>query len=149
MFRAHVLIIRMSKLYYTASGIITPIGGCPVHGLREDWMECVEYETQQHSHNPATCHCPEPNGYNQCCPIHFNIFLPSLPGLQSGLFSDFPTKALYASLPPPTCTTCLTHVIFLDMITCIIFGVSCIFMSVIKTRNFVISVQCVLKWMSF
>jgi len=27
MFRAHVLIIRRSKLYYTASGIITPIGG--------------------------------------------------------------------------------------------------------------------------
>ena len=27
MFRAHVLIIRTSKLHYTASGIITPIGG--------------------------------------------------------------------------------------------------------------------------
>jgi len=26
MFRAHVLIIRRSKLHYTASGIITPIG---------------------------------------------------------------------------------------------------------------------------
>ena len=26
MFRAHVLKIRMSKLHYTASGIITPIG---------------------------------------------------------------------------------------------------------------------------
>ena len=23
-------------MYYTASGIITPIGGCPVHSLRED-----------------------------------------------------------------------------------------------------------------
>jgi len=31
-----VLIIRRSKLYYTASGIITPIGGRPVHRLRED-----------------------------------------------------------------------------------------------------------------
>jgi len=31
MFRAHVLIIRMSKLHYTASGIITPIGGRLVH----------------------------------------------------------------------------------------------------------------------
>jgi len=30
-----VLIIRWSKLYYTASGIITPVGGCPVHRLRE------------------------------------------------------------------------------------------------------------------
>jgi len=27
MFRAHLLIIRRSTLYYTASGIITPIGG--------------------------------------------------------------------------------------------------------------------------
>ena len=26
MFRAHVLIIRSSKLHYTASGIITPVG---------------------------------------------------------------------------------------------------------------------------
>jgi len=33
MFRAHVLIVRRSKLYYTASGIITPIGGRPVHRL--------------------------------------------------------------------------------------------------------------------
>ena len=31
-----VLIIRRSKLYYKASGIITLIGGCPVHRLRED-----------------------------------------------------------------------------------------------------------------
>jgi len=31
MFRAHVLIIRRSKLHYTASGIVTPIGGRPVH----------------------------------------------------------------------------------------------------------------------
>ena len=33
MFRACVLIVRRSKLYYTASGIITPIGGRPVHNL--------------------------------------------------------------------------------------------------------------------
>ena len=33
MFRAHVPIIRRAKLYYTASGIITPIGGRPVHGM--------------------------------------------------------------------------------------------------------------------
>ena len=39
MFRAHVLIVRRAKLYYTVSGIITPIGGRPVHRLREDWME--------------------------------------------------------------------------------------------------------------
>ena len=35
MFRADVLIIRRSKLYYKSSGIITPIGGRPVHRLRE------------------------------------------------------------------------------------------------------------------
>ena len=31
-----MLIIRRSKLYYTASDIITPVGGRPVHRLRED-----------------------------------------------------------------------------------------------------------------
>jgi len=34
-FEHHVIIIRRSKLHYTASGIITPIGGRPVHRLRE------------------------------------------------------------------------------------------------------------------
>ena len=29
-FEHHVLIVRRAKLYYTASGIITPVGGCPV-----------------------------------------------------------------------------------------------------------------------
>ena len=32
-FEHHVLIVRRSKLYYTASGIITPIGDRPVHRL--------------------------------------------------------------------------------------------------------------------
>jgi len=45
MFRAHVLIIRRSKLYYTASGIITAIGGCPVHGTAtyscDDTRGCI------------------------------------------------------------------------------------------------------------
>ena len=31
-FEHHVLIVRKSKLYYTASGIVTPVGGRPVHG---------------------------------------------------------------------------------------------------------------------
>ena len=30
-FEQHVLIVRRSELYYTASGIITPIGRRPVH----------------------------------------------------------------------------------------------------------------------
>ena len=34
-FEHYVLIIRRSELYYT-SGIITPVGGRPVHRLRED-----------------------------------------------------------------------------------------------------------------
>ena len=35
-FEHHVLIVRRSKLYYTASGIITPVRGRLVHSLRED-----------------------------------------------------------------------------------------------------------------
>jgi len=31
-----VLIIRRSKLYYTASGIVAPVGGRLVHRLREE-----------------------------------------------------------------------------------------------------------------
>ena len=31
-----MLIVRRSELYYAVSGIITPIGGRPVHKLRED-----------------------------------------------------------------------------------------------------------------
>ena len=38
MFRAHEFIIRRSKLYYTTSGIITPIGDRPVHRLRVDFL---------------------------------------------------------------------------------------------------------------
>ena len=43
MFRAHVLIVRKAKLYYTASGIITPVGGRPVHRLREESFTCFEH----------------------------------------------------------------------------------------------------------
>jgi len=35
-FEHYVLIIRRSELYYTASGIITPVGDRPVHRLREE-----------------------------------------------------------------------------------------------------------------
>jgi len=35
-FEHYVFIIRRSKLYYTASCIITPVCGRPVHRLRED-----------------------------------------------------------------------------------------------------------------
>ena len=48
MFQAHVLIIRRSKLHYTASGIVTPIGDHLVH------------ET-------ATCSCDD----TRCCVMQF------------------------------------------------------------------------------
>ena len=35
-----VLIIRRSKLYFTASGIITPVGGSPVHRCTGRPPEC-------------------------------------------------------------------------------------------------------------
>ena len=45
MFRAHVLIVRRPKLYYTVSGIITTIGGRPVHGTAtyrcDDTRGCI------------------------------------------------------------------------------------------------------------
>jgi len=40
-FEDHLLIIRRSKLYYTASGIITPIGGRLVHLLTVKQKFCV------------------------------------------------------------------------------------------------------------
>jgi len=38
-----VLIIRRSKLYYTASGIITPVGGRPVRRFIEDMIPDDEH----------------------------------------------------------------------------------------------------------
>jgi len=43
----YVLIIRRSKLYYTASGIVTPVGGRPVHRLREDWESSLHSQPCQ------------------------------------------------------------------------------------------------------
>jgi len=54
-----VLIIRRSKLYYTASGIITPIGGRSVHRLRDDFSQSV--------HETATYKCDD----TRCCIIQF------------------------------------------------------------------------------
>ena len=45
MFRALVLIVRKEKLYYTVSGIITHIGGRPVHRTAtykcDDTGDCI------------------------------------------------------------------------------------------------------------
>jgi len=57
-FEHHVLIIRRSELYYTASGIITPIGGRSVHRLWED---------SQPVHETAIYRCDDTRG----CIIQF------------------------------------------------------------------------------
>ena len=38
LFHASTCFEHKPKLYYTVSGIITPIGGLPAHRLREDWF---------------------------------------------------------------------------------------------------------------
>jgi len=48
-FDHYVLIIRRSELYYTASGIITPVGGRPVHRFvmcvsPSPWNDWASYE---------------------------------------------------------------------------------------------------------
>ena len=49
MFEHYVLIIRTTKLYCRASGIITPIGGRPVHRLRaESALKIVLYSIWYH-----------------------------------------------------------------------------------------------------
>jgi len=50
-----VLVIRRSKLYYTASGIVTPVGGRPVHRLSKPL------------HGTATYRCD----YTRCCIMQF------------------------------------------------------------------------------
>ena len=45
-------IARRAKLYCTVSGIITPVGGRPVHKLREDWTV----------HGTATYRCDDTRG---------------------------------------------------------------------------------------
>jgi len=46
MFRVHVLIIRRSKLRYTASGIITPIGN-----IMQRSTECTSVAGHSSQHN--------------------------------------------------------------------------------------------------
>ena len=59
-FEHHVLIIRRSKLYYTASGIITPVGGRPVNSA-----QCTVLS--QPVHRTATYRCDD----TRCCIIQF------------------------------------------------------------------------------
>ena len=55
-FEHYVLIIRRSKLYYTESGIITPVGGRLVHRF-----------FSQPAHRTATYRCDD----TRCCIIQF------------------------------------------------------------------------------
>jgi len=57
MFRALCAHHQEVKLYYTASGIITPVGGRPVHGLRDDSQ--VERGLSQPLHRTATYRCDD------------------------------------------------------------------------------------------
>jgi len=52
MFRALCAHYQEVKLYYTASGIITPVGGRPVHRLREDFS--FESSLNLHTGRPPT-----------------------------------------------------------------------------------------------
>ena len=62
-FEHRVLIVRRSKLYYIASGMITPIGGRPVHRLREKRV------LSQFVHGTATYKCDDTRGcIIQFCP---------------------------------------------------------------------------------
>ena len=46
---SNVLIVRRSKLYYKVSGIITPIGGRPVHGcIVQFWPPDDEHMYSKH-----------------------------------------------------------------------------------------------------
>jgi len=64
MFRAHVLIIRRSKLHYTASGIITPIGGRLVHDFCASSWLITENITEMHGQQNVKISTYVP-GHNQ------------------------------------------------------------------------------------
>ena len=61
-----VLIIRRSKLYHTAPGIITPVGGRPVR-------------RSQPVHRTATYMC----GDTRCCIIKFDLLMMSTTVLET------------------------------------------------------------------
>ena len=65
-FEHYVLIIRRSKLYYTASGIITPVGGRPVH-------RCTGRLYNNNNNNNNTVHGTATYRFDdaRCCIIQF------------------------------------------------------------------------------
>ena len=65
MFRAICAHHQEVKLYYTASGITTPVGGRPVRRLREDSL------------NPCTGQPPTEFDDTRCCIIQFDLLMMS------------------------------------------------------------------------
>jgi len=67
-FEHYVLIIRRSKLYYTASGIITPVCGLPVHRMRESSLNlCTgRHLVSSHLHVAVRCTSLRESSLNLC-----------------------------------------------------------------------------------
>ena len=119
-FEHYVLIVRRSKLYYTSSGIVTPVGGRLVHRLREDSSLnlCTAFTNACHLSlswaSPIQSIPPHPISWRSSLILSSHLRL----DLPSGLFpSDFPTKTLYKPLVSPIRSTCPAHLILLDFIT--------------------------------
>ena len=80
MFRAHVLIIRRSKLHYTASGIVTPIGGRLVHEMAyeqdQDGTAVPSWSCSQGVwHIPLLCvQWKTPDDGQSNCPKHVEFY---------------------------------------------------------------------------
>ena len=67
-FQHYALIIRRSKLYYTASGIITPVGGRPVHRTatyRSPQQRCKRVEAHNKSYYKTGIFCIKLANYQE------------------------------------------------------------------------------------
>ena len=81
-----------------------------------------------YSHQPTTCPYPELDQFNACSStlfcwrliliLSFYLFL----GLRSSCLPSFPAKTMYAPFLFSICTTCPASLIFLYLITQIVFG---------------------------
>ena len=106
MFRAHVLIIRKSRLHYTASGIITPIGGLLVHRLREDYRcddtrGCVMQFWPPDDEHMCSKHVGAWNNFDVLLTVHLSIIISVINQLDAQNFC-FTISLFHAS-------TCFEH----------------------------------------